>query len=252
MPDRPVPDTWAPPVSLHRTPHRRERPDTRAPHGCHRPVPSPRCRAAGLAIGVGADQAGVDRKPFATYQPLGHASRDRRFEQRAQQVAIAEAPVAVLREGRVVGHVAVQPQPAEPAIGQVQMHLVAQPALGPDAHAIADDEHPDHQFRIDRGATRLAVEGLQLLADARQVHEPVDRAQQVICRHMPLQAEAVEQRLLRYRPLAHHRPVSAHLAKIESDQQHYCKTAFFNTIHPTADIRVSQKPRAMRHSKLST
>ncbi|PAV72877.1 hypothetical protein WR25_24559 [Diploscapter pachys] len=106
------------------------------------------------------------------------------------------------------------------------MHLVAQPPLGPDAHAIADDEHPDHQLRIDRGATRVTIKGLQLLANARQVDEPVDRAQQMIRRHVPLQAEAVKQRLLRHRPLAPHRPVSAYLAEIESDHQHHCKTAF--------------------------
>jgi hypothetical protein len=187
-------------------------------------------RTAGLTIGISADQTGVDRKPFATHQPLGHAARDRCLEQAPQQVAVAEPSVPVLREGRMVGHVAVQPQPAEPAIGQIQMHLVAQPPLRPDAHAIADDEHPDHQLRIDRGATRLAVEGLQFLADARQVHEPVDRAQQMVRRHVPLQAEAVEQRLLRYRPLAHHRPVSAYLPKIESNHQRDCKRAFFNTI----------------------
>jgi len=47
---------------------------------------------------------------------------------------------------------------------------------------------------------------------------------------MPLQTEAVEQRFLRYRSLAHRQPVSAHLAKIESDRRHYCKADFFNTI----------------------
>jgi hypothetical protein len=56
----------------------------------------------------------------------------------------------VLGEGRVVGHVALKPKPAEPAIGEVEMHLLAQPALGPHAHAIADDQHPDHQLGIHR------------------------------------------------------------------------------------------------------
>ena len=34
------------------------------------------------------------------------------------------------------------------------MHLFAQPALGTNAHAVADDQHPDHQLRIDRRARR--------------------------------------------------------------------------------------------------
>ena len=44
-------------------------------------------------------------------------------------------------------------------------------------------------------------------AHAGQVDEPVDRAQQVIGRHVPLEAELVEQRFLHHRPLAHHRQV---------------------------------------------
>jgi hypothetical protein len=52
-----------------------------------------------------------------------------------------------------------------------------------------------------------------MLANARQVDEPVDRAQQMIRRHVPLKVKALEQRLLRHRPFAHHRPVSASLQK---------------------------------------
>src|SRR6202046_127449 len=40
----------------------------------------------------------------------------------------------------------------------------------------------------------------------RKVDEPGDLAQQVIVGDMPLEAEAVEQRLLHHAPLAHHRP----------------------------------------------
>ncbi|MER9128087.1 hypothetical protein NKH81_34840 [Mesorhizobium sp. M0959] len=42
-------------------------------------------------------------------------------------------------------------------------------------------------------------------ADAGQIDEVVDRSEQVIRRHMPLQAEAVEQLLLHHTLLAHHR-----------------------------------------------
>jgi hypothetical protein len=47
-----------------------------------------------------------------------------------------------------------------------------------------------------------------MLADARQINEPVDRSQQMICRHVPFKVEAVKQCFLRHRSLAHHRPVS--------------------------------------------
>jgi hypothetical protein len=45
----------------------------------------------------------------------------------------------------------------------------------------------------------------QIAADAGQVDEAVDRAQRVVGRDMPPQAELVEQRLLQHRPLARHR-----------------------------------------------
>src|SRR3954454_9914423 len=50
----------------------------------------------------------------------------------------------------------------------------------------------------------MAVERPQLLADVAEVHEPVDRPQQVIARHVPLEAELVEQRGLIGLALAHH------------------------------------------------
>lgn len=34
--------------------------------------------------------------------------------------------MAVLGEGRVIGHIAVQPEPTKPARGEVKMHLLAQ------------------------------------------------------------------------------------------------------------------------------
>jgi hypothetical protein len=166
-----------------------------------------------LAVHIGAHEAAIDREAFAADQPLGNAARHGRLEQLAQQITVAEAPVPVLREGRVIGHIPFQPKAAEPAIGEVGMDLLAQPPLGADAHAIADDQHPDHQLGIDRGPTGRTIERPQMFANARQVNEPVDRAQQVIRRHMPFQVEAVEQRLLRHRPLAHHPDISACLQR---------------------------------------
>src|ERR1700678_2724655 len=54
--------------------------------------------------------------------------------------------------------------------------------------------------------TRLAVIRLQMPPDLRKVHKTVDLAKQVIVRDVPLEAEAVKQRLLHHAPLAHHRP----------------------------------------------
>ena len=86
------------------------------------------------------------------------------------------------------------------------MHFFAQPPLGANAEAIADDQHPHHQIGIDRGAPHVAVERLEMRPHRRQVDEAVDLAEQVIGGDMPFQAEAVEKLLLHRTPLAHHRP----------------------------------------------
>lgn len=122
-----------------------------------------------LLVGIGLDQAGIDRKAFAADQPLRDAALHGRLEQLAQQIALAEAALPVLREGQVIRRAAVEPEPTEPAVGQVQTHLLAQATLGADAEAIADQQHPDHSLRIDRGAAHLAVERRQMGCEARGV-----------------------------------------------------------------------------------
>ena len=104
----------------------------------------------------------------------------------------------------MVGHAAVQAKAADPTIGEVQVDLFAQPPLGADAAAVADQQHPDHQLGIDRRPADGTVEGLKLPADVAQLDEAVDGAQQVVGGNVLLEAEAVEQRFLPDLPLAHH------------------------------------------------
>ena len=115
-------------------------------------------RNTARAVGVGLDDAGVDREAFAADQAFAHAATQHALEYMPQGVALAEAAVPVLGEGRVVRDRVFQVQPAEPAIRQVQVDLLAQPALGANAEAVADDQHADHQLRIDRWAAGVAVE----------------------------------------------------------------------------------------------
>ncbi len=53
-------------------------------------------RHRALTVGIGPDQAGVDREAFAADQALRDAALDRGLEQFAQKIAVAEAAVAVL------------------------------------------------------------------------------------------------------------------------------------------------------------
>jgi hypothetical protein len=63
----------------------------------------------------------------------------------------------------------------KPAICQIEMGFLAQASLGADAKAITDDQHPDHQFGVDRGATQRTIKGGQLSSQLAKFDEPVDR-----------------------------------------------------------------------------
>jgi hypothetical protein len=73
------------------------------------------------------------------------------------------------------------------------MDLLAQPPFGPDAHAVADNRHPHHQFRINRGPTDAAIERLKLRAHLLKIEKSVDASEQVIIGDMVVEAEIVKQ-----------------------------------------------------------
>lgn len=58
------------------------------------------------------------------------------------------------------------------------MYLVTEPALGADAEAVANDQHPDHQLRVNRGTARVAVERSEMLAQLAEIKEMIDASQQ--------------------------------------------------------------------------
>ena len=104
----------------------------------HRLVDGPACGLweqsfpavdAVLPVRIRLDQAGIDRKAFSAYQTLVDTAAQDGFKQPSQQIAVAEAPMPVLREGRMDGHVTVEPKAAEPAVCQVGVNLLAQAPL---------------------------------------------------------------------------------------------------------------------------
>ena len=64
----------------------------------------------------------------------------------------------------MIGDITVEPEPAEPSVRQIEVDLFAEAPLGADADAATDDQHSDHQFGIDRGATHRAVERREVAA----------------------------------------------------------------------------------------
>ena len=67
------------------------------------------------------DHAGVDCEGLASHDPFLHAARDHGLKQLAQEIALAETAVAFLGKRRMIGNVTLEPQAAEPAVGQIEV-----------------------------------------------------------------------------------------------------------------------------------
>ena len=124
-----------------------------------------------------------------------------------------------------------QAQAAEPTVGQVEAGVLAEPAPGPDAVEVADQQHAKHQFGINRGAAPAAVRRREQRAHEGQVEHGVDAPEQVVGRDMLIEPESVEQRSLRHL-LTHHRPHSPPPHGRESRPQPDGKDEFFNSLGP--------------------
>ncbi len=157
------------------------------------------------AAGIGLDHRGVHGKALAADQPRRHATADNLLEHLAQDIAVAKAAVAVHREGRMMGNLVLQTQAAEPAVGQVHLHLLAQAPLRADRIAVADQQHPHHQLGTDRRAAQVAVMGPHLAAQPAQVQNRIDPPQQMIGRNHVLEIEFIEKTVLPTNSLTHHR-----------------------------------------------
>ena len=77
----------------------------------------------------------------------------------------------------------------EPAIGQIEMDLFAQSALGTNAKAVTDDQHSHYQLRIDRRPPGMAVERYEVTPQLAEVKATINPSQQVIRRNVFIKLE---------------------------------------------------------------
>src|SRR5215469_367091 len=135
-----------------------------------------------IPAGIRFHHAGVDRKALAFDKTRVHTCPHNGLEHMPKGIALAKAAVPIDREHRRVGHLAVEIETTEPAIGKVKLHFLAQPTLRTDAVAIADNQHPDHELGVDRRPADLAVKGPQLLAKVRHYpcHHRIDAAKKMV------------------------------------------------------------------------
>lgn len=65
-------------------------------------------------------------------------------------------------------------EPTEPPVSQINFNFLTQPTFRADRIAVADQQHPDHQFWIDRRTTRMAAKWLKLGTQPGQVKHCVE------------------------------------------------------------------------------
>src|SRR5262249_3075743 len=121
---------------------------------------------------------------------------------------------------------------AEPPIRQIEMHFLAQASLGADAEAVADDQHPDHQLRINRWPPKRAVERRQLPPQLTEFHEPINLAQQMVGWNVPFERELIEQSSLFDLRMPHHDSLSCFSQQLNQRISRIATADFFNKIGP--------------------
>ena len=109
------------------------------------------------------------------------------------------------REHRMIGDLVLDAEPAKPSVGQIDLHLSANPPLRADRKHVADDQHPDHQHRIDRGSAGVRVVRRKLLVHPTEIEHRVDLADQMIRRHHLVEIERIKELALSILPPSHHR-----------------------------------------------
>src|SRR5271168_192306 len=133
-------------------------------------------------------------------------------------------------EHRMVGYPVLDAKLAKPPVGQIDLHLGAQPPLRADRKRVAHNQHPDHQHRIDRRPTCVRIVRRKLPVHPIKIENAVDLSHQMIRRHNLVEIERVEELTLSALSPSHHRPLPANHVSIHGitaptqSQPKFCNT----------------------------
>src|SRR5215212_294375 len=94
---------------------------------------------------------------------------------------------------------------AEPAIREVHLNFATDQPLRADREDISHDQHPDHQFRIDRRPTRGRIMRRKFAAEPGKIESSIDLPYQMIFRDCVIELKLVE----KLRLFAFRRPIMA-------------------------------------------
>src|SRR5262245_48910199 len=132
-------------------------------------------------------------------------------------------------------------QTAEPAVRQVDRNLPAEQPLRTDGKNVADDEHPDHQHRVNRRAAARRVVGCKLSTHPGQIEHGGDLAHKVIAWYHLVVPKLVEKLLLLVLQPPHHRsPPQRIMSERRNHRSQKPSTGFCNKICHKATYAVQQ------------
>ena len=106
----------------------------------------------------------------------------------------------------MIRHLVLEAQTAEPAVGEVEMHLLTQAPLGPQPHHIANDQHPDHEFGVDRRSAGVTVKAAHIVVQTIQIQKAINSPEKMVGRDMRLEIKLVEQPGVNLLPSKHRKP----------------------------------------------
>src|SRR5262245_11343653 len=136
-----------------------------------------------LLVGVRNNQTGIHREALSADQTSPDARPHNTLEHASENVAVAEPFIAGPRKRRVIRDLVLNREPTKPAIGEVHSHITAQRSLRANRKHVADDEHPDHQHRINRWPTEPRIIRCQLRMYPTQIENRSNLAHRMIVRH---------------------------------------------------------------------
>src|SRR5262249_38537893 len=108
---------------------------------------------------------------------------------------------------RRIGDPVLEPDLEDPTMGEVHLNLGAEPPLRTDRKHVPDNQHPDHENRIDRRPACVGVIASKLSVYPAQIEHGIDLPDQMIRGHYLVEIERVKELTLPTLSPTHHRPL---------------------------------------------
>src|SRR5204863_2312937 len=145
---------------------------------------------------------------------------------------------------------------AEPAIREVHLNFATDQPLRADRKDISDDQHPDHQFRVDRRPAHGRIMSCKFAAEPGKIESSIDLPHQMIFGDCVIELKLVEKlRLFALQPTHHGLPPPRFVSARWNHGSPQASTDFCNkigTFETWRDVQVDrnaqQSGRGLGHS----